>query len=222
MSKFDGDGSSVGRASDCDSDCHGFDSHPSPQVRNIMSTWKRSSITSEQKELAKKYADDVISTIDYSDSNQTNLEKIKSDHYNGKVGEFAVYNFLERNKIESTYPDCEIYEAHNKSWVSDLYVTIEGCKYPLAVKTMHENAADKFGWSWIFQYSRTGRKDKVFENRDSSFVSFVKIFRHEIQDGILISRPLILSNFRFSDPIAQRLKGHKLVVYEKDNDILIN
>ena len=41
---------------------------------------------------AKKFAEAVVSTVDYTDSNQSIKTKIKDDHFISKIGEEAVKN----------------------------------------------------------------------------------------------------------------------------------
>ena len=113
------------------------------------------------------FARDVVSTVDYRDSNQFEISKIKSDHFISKVGEEVVRQLFERYcKVKS--PDYYIYSAEDKSWSPDLVIV----DVDIAVKTQMRFAARRYGPSWTFQ-SFEFRKDPIFSD-SSARVVFVE------------------------------------------------
>ena len=98
-------------------------------------------------QMAREFAQQVIDTVNYCDSNQHLKSKIMDDHFTSKIGEEAakkVFLELGNNVIG---PDYAIYEGKKKTWISDL--KIDNCD--LAVKTMRRTAANRYGLSWTFQ-----------------------------------------------------------------------
>ena len=89
------------------------------------------------------FADAVISTVDYRDSNQTELKKIRDDHFVSKRGEEAVRSVLESRNCKVDRPDYAIYVGKRKLWAPDLQVN----GLEVAVKTQRRSAADRYGLS---------------------------------------------------------------------------
>ena len=158
---------------------------------------------------AKKFADAVIGTVDYRDSNQAFKQKIADDHFISKVGEEAVSKAFEKFTHKIVPPDYKIYEGKSKSWEADL--KIDGVD--LAVKTQRMSAALKYGLSWTFQNSQL-RYDPILKNREG-WVCFVlcddsKGFECKVYP------PLRVKELQFKDPVLNHLKGKKKVVYARD------
>ncbi|GHT14948.1 hypothetical protein AGMMS4956_13890 [Bacteroidia bacterium] len=84
---------------------------------------------------ARQFANDVVDTVDYGDSNQFSKAKIKEDHFVSKLGEEAVKKVFETLDKQVEGPDYAIYSQKQKSWDADLKV--DGVD--LAVKTQKKN-----------------------------------------------------------------------------------
>ena len=135
-------------------------------MRYFNST-KKVLIHSDEILLANNFAQQVTPTINYYDSNQTNLIKIQQDHFISKIGEEAVRKVFRSCQQKVRGPDYNIYKQKDKSWEEDLYVNGVG----LAVKTQKWSAAERYGLSWTFQNSGK-RKDPILDNPEA-WVCFV-------------------------------------------------
>lgn len=105
---------------------------------------------------AHAFADSVIDTVNYRDSNQSRRQKIRDDHFVSKVGEEAVRLVFEARNCVVEGPDYTIYGGKQKSWVADLKINA----LEVAVKTQRRSAADRYGLSWTFQDSPR-RRDPI-------------------------------------------------------------
>ena len=154
---------------------------------------------------AKRFAEAVVGTTDYSDSNQSFREKIQQDHFISKLGEEAAKKVLQAYG-EVRGPDYRIYGAAAKSWAADLQVNgIE-----LAVKTQAGSSAIKYGRSWTFQDGTT-RRDAILDKPDA-WVVFV-VFDDGQPYRFLVYPPYQLRELLFGAPKLAHLKGSKKVVY---------
>ena len=161
-------------------------------------------------EKAKKFASDVIDTVNYEDSNQINRTKIKDDHFISKLGEEAVKKVFENLGKSVNGPDYTIYSQKQKSWAADLRV--EG--KDLAVKTMKKSAASKYGLSWTFQ-SSSFRRDSILD-KPNAWVVFVEVDDTDPAKPCTVYSPCQMKELTLKDPVLQHLKGKKLVAYAKD------
>jgi hypothetical protein len=156
-------------------------------------------------EKARKFAQDVYSTTNYSDSNQFSNQKIMNDHFISKIGEEAA------KKVLGTYalvdgPDYNIYDVKQKSWSDDLYIN----KIGIAVKTQKRSAALKYSLSWTFQ-SGIHRRDTVLD-KPNAWVVFVEY--DDLHPHICyVYPPFQIKELKFGEPMLDHLKGHKKVVY---------
>jgi len=164
-------------------------------------------VTDRMVEKARTYAEAVVDTVRYADSNQHNKEKILFDHMVGKVGEEAVKRFLTDNNLPVKGPDYSIYSGKNKSWESDLYINGIG----IAVKTQNTKSAEMYGMSWTFQ-SSSWRRDPVLDSKEA-LVFFV--LYDNIKMICTIYPPKKIKELRFSRPKLDKYVGKKLVVYEE-------
>jgi len=158
---------------------------------------------------AWQFAKDVTLTTDYSDTNQTKINKIRIDHFASKLGEEAVYTVLSQyGKVLP--PNYTVYSAQQKSWADDLYFENTG----IAVKTMLRTAAQRFGLSWVFQASYP-RRDIILDEPDA-WVIFVECddAKTVAEDyRLYVYPPYQIKELGFAKPVLEKLIGHKLVVY---------
>ena len=151
------------------------------------------------------FAEKVVRTTNYSDSNQNILKKIKDDHFVSKMGEEACKMVLSELGIVHG-PDYTIYSADKKSWEDDLMVN--GIWY--AVKTQRRTAAKKYSLSWTFQ-SGEKRKDIILQ-KPEAWVVFVE-YDDTAPYNCYIYPPYQIKYLIFDEPKLLHLKEHKKVVY---------
>ncbi|MEL6720179.1 MAG: hypothetical protein AAFO82_03015 [Bacteroidota bacterium] len=166
-------------------------------------------ISTVEIDRAKQFAEAVIQTVNYSDSNQKNKAKIQEDHFVSKLGEEAVRKIYEQAGLQVKGPDYEIYEGKQKSWAEDLYIDDIG----LAVKTQKRSAANRYGLSWTFQSSER-RKDPIL-NDPLAWVCFV-VFEDVGNKNCLVYPAKQIHMLQFKPPKLKYLVGKKQVVYAKD------
>lgn len=154
---------------------------------------------------ANNFAKQVTATTNYSDSNQLSVTKICNDHFISKIGEEAVKAVL--GKYAPVYgPDYAIYHGKAKSWNDDLYINNIG----LAVKTQKRSMAQKFGLSWTFQ-AGTSRCDVILKKPDA-WVCFAEY--DDINCNVCyVYPPFQIKVLTFGEPVLNKLKGFKKVVY---------
>lgn len=162
-------------------------------------------------ERARWFAANVIGTVDYSDSRQTDSAKVTDDHYVSKLGEEAVRQLLITLGFTVDGPDYAIYPGRQKSWGADLRINGRG----VAVKTQRRSTAKKFGLSWTFQCGKT-RRDAVLDDPEA-WVFFVEY--DDSGDGLWdlwVYPPYKVGKLRFRPPKKRELIGEKQVVYAED------
>jgi hypothetical protein len=158
---------------------------------------------------AQDFAHNVIDTVDYSDSNQSNVQKIKNDHFISKIGEEAACIIFEKFcKVKG--PDYTIYPGKRKSWDYDLIINGIG----LGVKTQKKSAALKYGLSWTFQFSDR-RKDPILNDK-YGWICFVECNDLDGSYECILYPPYQIKELIFKDPKLDYLKNKKKVVYEID------
>lgn len=164
-------------------------------------------LSTETVARANAFADAVTSTVDYRDSNQTRLQKIRDDHFVSKLGEEAVRAVFEARHCKVDGPDYTIYKSKQKSWVADLQIN----SLDVAVKTQRRSAAKRYGLSWTFQDSPK-RRDPILEMPEA-WVSFV-VFEDTGPGFECVVYPLLkVRKLEFASPLLPHLAGKKKVVY---------
>lgn len=158
---------------------------------------------------AQQFAEQVIATVNYSDSNQNNRAKIQQDHYVSKLGEEAVRQLYERAGWQVKGPDYTIYEGQRKSWEEDLFVDDIG----LAVKTQKRSSANRYGLSWTFQCSAK-RKDPIL-NDPLAWVCFV-VYEDVGDHACLVYPAMQIQQLDFKAPKLKHLRAKKKVIYAED------
>lgn len=158
---------------------------------------------------ANTFAKAVANTVTYSDSNQSQKQKIREDHFISKIGEEAVYRAFKLFTENITKPDYTIYTGNNKSWDCDLIVD----DIQVAVKTQKSSSAAKYGLSWTFQDSQI-RSDPVLHQIEA-WVCFVECDDcHDYKCRVF--PPKQVKELKFREPVLIHLRGKKKVVYADD------
>lgn len=177
-------------------------------------------IDREKAKKAKEFAIKVAHTTNYSDTNQTDKQLVTDNHFVSKLAEEAVGEVFKRFTTNVTEPDYTIYYGKGKSWDHDLYVNGVG----LAVKSMRKSTAYRMGnypsrLSWVFQ-DGGNRHDTVLKDPEA-WVCFVEYDDMINSDGsrenaFYVYPPMQIKDLVFKEPIANKLKGLKKVVYATD------
>lgn len=159
---------------------------------------------------ATNFANKVIPTVNYADTNQTNKDKIRKDHFISKIGEIAVQRVFKSLGCKVKGPDFKIYKGRKKSWDADLQIDEED----LAVKTQSSYAAEKYGLSWTFQHGGS-RYDPILSNKES-WVCFVKFDEPNNKCVVYPPKQMKDLNGKFKPPKIKWLRGKKVVIYAVD------
>ena len=155
---------------------------------------------------ATAFAEAVIETVNYRDSNQALKKKIHDDHFISKLGE-AVCMIFNSRKCEVKGPDYDIYAGKQKSWSADLVINA----LDVAVKTQRRSAAKRYDLSWIFQNSHK-RRDPIL-NLPDAWVCLV-VFEDLKPDHECMVYPLRkIKQLIFETPRLSKLIGKKQAVY---------
>lgn len=164
-------------------------------------------IPDEARERALDFAKRVTETVNYRDSNQTVIEKVRDDHFVSKLGEEAVRILFEGRNCLVDGPDYGVYEAKRKSWTADLRVN----DLDVAVKTQRRSAANRYGLSWTFQDSPE-RRDPILDMPDA-WVCLV-VFEDLKEETECVVYPLRkIKQLIFEAPRLGKLVGKKQAVY---------
>lgn len=153
------------------------------------------------------FAEAVLNTVNYRDSNQTIKKKIHDDHFVSKLGEEAVRLVFESRDCIIEGPDYNIYGSRQKSWTSDLKIN----SLDVAVKTQRRSAANRYGLSWTFQDSPR-RRDPILDMADA-WVCLVVY--EDLKTGYeFVVYPLRkIKQLIFEAPRLSKLLGKKQAVY---------
>lgn len=175
-----------------------------------MATFREPQIVylpAEAVERARTFAEAVTSTVNYRDSNQSVVEKIRDDHFVSKLGEEAVRLVFEKRDCTVVGPDYTIYTGKQKSWDADLKIN----DLEVAVKTQRRSAANRYDLSWTFQDSPK-RRDPILDMPDA----WVCLVVHEdLKEGHeCVVYPLRkIKQLIFEAPRLSKLIGKKQAVY---------
>ncbi|GAB1472150.1 hypothetical protein MASR2M66_30280 [Chloroflexota bacterium] len=161
----------------------------------------------DARERALAFAQAVTGTVNYKDSNQSILEKIRDDHFVSKLGEEAVRILFQGRQCLVEGPDYGVYEAKRKSWTADLKVN----GLDVAVKTQRRSAAQRYGLSWTFQDSPE-RRDPILDAPED-WVCLV-VFEDLKEETECLVYPLRkIRQLIFEAPRLAKLAGKKQAVY---------
>ena len=164
-------------------------------------------ISDDAKERASAFAHAVTDTVNYKDSNQSVIEKIRDDHFVSKLGEEAVRILFQSRECSVEGPDYGVYEAKRKSWAADLKVN----GLDVAVKTQRRSAANRYGLSWTFQDSPE-RRDPILDMADA-WVCLVVFEDLKSEIECLVYPLRKIKQLVFEAPRLTKLIGKKQAVY---------
>lgn len=147
---------------------------------------------------------------------QFNRKKMIYDTTVGKMGEWAVCWLFWQQNLDCSEPDMEIYEKHRKSFDADLiYDGVE-----LHVKSQCEEAARRYGTSFVFQKGGQGRghTDPIIRSGDGQAIFAVV---YESTRFVEIYGPITTETLRqnLRDPKLDYLKHTKACLYLEDFSI---
>jgi hypothetical protein len=164
-------------------------------------------IPDDARQRALTFAGTVTNTVNYKDSNQSILEKIRDDHYVSKLGEEAARILFEGRNCQVEGPDYGVYEAKRKSWAADLRIN----SLEVAVKTQRRSAANRYGLSWTFQDS-SERRDPILDMPDA-WVCLVVFEDLKSETECLVYPLRKIKQLIFEAPRLAKLVGKKQAVY---------
>jgi hypothetical protein len=164
-------------------------------------------LSAEAVSRADEFADAVISTVNYRDSNQTLKRKIRDDHFVSKLGEEAVKAVFVSRGCLIDGPDYSVYGSKQKSWAADLKIN----ELEVAVKTQRRSAAERYGLSWTFQDSPE-RRDPILAMPEAWVCLVVyEDLKPEYECAVYPLRKI--KQLIFEAPRLSRLAGKKQAVY---------
>ena len=175
-----------------------------------MGTFREPQVVHLSKEAAARaaaFADSVVSTVNYRDSNQLIKKKIRDDHFVSKLGEEAVRMVFEARECKVDGPDYNVYAGKGKSWEADLKVN----ELDVAVKTQRRSAANWYGLSWTFQDSPE-RRDPILDTPDEWVCLVVYEDLKEVCECVVYPLRKI-KQLIFEAPRLSKLIGKKQAVY---------
>jgi hypothetical protein len=156
----------------------------------------------------------------YANRNQYDIEKIKRDIRNGKIGEIGAHQQVDLIYPGLSAPDFQIYQKGQKSWATDLINSVSGLH--LAVKTQDIDSAIHFGDSWVFQGAPGKTKDTdtgIFKNTNPNhYVSFVSLNTPKKTGKIraIVKVSWLIDNNLFKAMQKEELRDNKVAVYYDD------
>lgn len=164
-------------------------------------------LTPEAVARAAAFAEAVLDTVNYRDSNQSVKKKIHDDHFVSKLGEEAVCQVFIARDCQVKGPDYTIYASRQKSWAADLRINT----LDVAVKTQRRSAANRYGLSWTFQDSPR-RHDPILD-MENAWICLV-VYEDLEPDLMCMVYPLRkIKQLIFEAPRVSRLVGKKQAVY---------
>ncbi|MBK6646405.1 MAG: hypothetical protein IPG44_11790 [Anaerolineales bacterium] len=168
-------------------------------------------IPDDAKERARAFAFAVTGTVNYKDSNQDVIEKIRDDHFVSKLGEEAARILFEGRNCLVEGPDYGVYEAKRKSWAADLRVN----DLEVAVKTQRRSAANRYGLSWTFGFAQTAHPIL-----DRPMHGSVWLYSEDLKEGTeCVVHPLRkIKQLIFEAPALQDWSVKNQAVYLRDAD----
>lgn len=172
----------------------------------------------------EQFAKDSVSTSadKYARRNQFDVEKIKKDIRNGKLGEQGTHNVLLEHFPNLSEPDYKIYSKKDKSWDPDLS---DPSGLRVAVKSQDIDSAINYGESWVFQHRPNKTYDcdlGIFkENNDNHYVAFNSL---NVPKRIGFIKAIVKVSWLhekslFKEMKIPHLRGNKVAVYFSDLEL---
>ena len=182
-------------------------------------------LTPEEMKRAEDFAIKKSVTTEkiYRARRQSNSAAIIAQSVIGHMGEIATYKFLTESGFSCSEPNDEIY-TKGKNFIRPDF----NCEqYHIHVKSQSVQSANKYGTSWTFQKSSTRGR---FRHQDPILTPW-KVKDHDML-ACCICDPktatvsilaclqiyLIHQNNLFEDPVLNKLKGLKKVIYFDDQN----
>lgn len=169
----------------------------------------------------EQFAQDSASTSadKYARRNQFNLEKIKKDIRNGKIGEQGTYSVISQQYPNLSLPDYNIYSKQDKSWSPDLN---DPSGIRIAVKSQDIDSAINYGESWVFQFNNGANYDcdtGVFKEKDDNhYVAFnaLNVPKRFGTIRAIVKISWLHEKELFKEMKVHQLRGNKVAVYLDD------
>ena len=164
-------------------------------------------------EYAKNQINDGIVLEQYKKRHQHNPERIKWNYFVGKIGEFAVYEYLTNLGYECTPPDLTI--TSDKSYAADLicegrYIHVKTCEdAPRYRYTRIER-------SWVFQ-----KNDRLIYNpHPDDFIALCILYENNSSFYVnvwkIIRASFFIKNRLYKPLKVKRLNATKTAIYFDD------
>lgn len=180
-------------------------------------------ITPAQDEASRVFAE-KSDYSKYADRNQTDINEMIRQNYEGKKAEFGVYNWKKSIGEDVSEVDITIYPSEDKSFIQDLQSNGE----KIHVKSENIEKGKQNGTpSFLFQYGNakrtSGDKDKHAFNKKCKDQVVLCVVDGDIINIVARTRIDILhDNEMFCQPRSPRLYGIKKAVYLCDLEQLEN
>lgn len=165
----------------------------------------------------KQFAED--SDIEYYLRHRNaNEKKVRYQIFQGKLAEYVVAHLLHDSfNFPFVEPDIRVYDGADKSWDADLpYGTAYNTFYDIHVKT---SVFDDVSWTFQLKNAyENGGTDKEFYS-DQPHVYALVVINKSKGSSICATVYFTISSFLkpfLRDPVSNRLKGLKQVIYERD------
>lgn len=175
-------------------------------------------VTEEQYNSSLKYANKWVEIPENmkfraEKKNQPDLDTNKSNEFNGKLFEFAVYNLLKKQEYIVSEPSTKILKLHEKSFKQDLTalcpITKNVTKYIIKSQTVESMRSHSL--SWMFSIN-----DPTLKNLTNDDILVCGLIRPDILKARIIicsNAKFYLSKSRLLEPNKPSQKGLKLVFY---------
>ena len=164
----------------------------------------------------ERFADAQVDTVveHYKERYQFNIDKMTDDIIVGKLGEFAVYNYLKNSKHGCTKPDLKVYPKEEKRFKSDL---IYG-RWRMCVKSQSMEQSKVFGLSWTFQSggNGVGHRDHILDGVVKWMFAGCLVDGNTVYIKTIIPMEIVLDEGVLKEPKMSIYYGVKKVLYHKD------
>lgn len=169
----------------------------------------------ETIENARKFAAEMVKTVNYADSGQTKKEVVENNILVGRLGEEAARLGFINLGYKVVGPDYKIYNPKEKRWKYDLIIENDKSqKLGINVMTQAASQARYHGVNWILQSIEKGRKDPL-QNDPDSLVCLVELDDSFRWYPCIIYRLYKIGDLQISDAKGKYF-GIKKVIKKED------